>query len=424
MIWFVLACADPDVDLDSDVDVVDTDDADDTDDTDAPDDTAVDPTASGCADGPWPEEVLGDGSVRVTTDHYVLTVDAIADPQDYARLVEAAYAAWTEDFGAAPDGGPLELQLYPTYDAWVAGLAARGIAAPAGAGGYYDPGTRLASLYRQPTLYFTEMLWLHEAFHQFHLLTRTGGPLPTWYVEGMAEWSSRHDWDGRCVRVGADPLATWEDAWSQADVDADLPGWVAGDRFPGRPEMMAFVHYMADEQAPRWGDFRDAVDFGSGATLDPAGLEAGFANHVRKNQEPLQPLWLDWVHRSPTTMRGVSGGALSAVRWKAAPARLEVDVPVVADAYAGGLVGWSAEGFDVVFVDGGGGLSRWTFTPDRNDWFSIGAVADPGKTVRWVQTASGLTLNGQAVPIAPVLPAAAGHAIYGATADFVTVAAE
>lgn len=414
--WLVVACAGPgddDTEVVVDTDVVDTDA-----DTDT-EDPGYDATSSGCAEGgPWPEEVLDDGSVRVRTEHYVLTVDAQADAQDYARLTEAAYAAWADDFGAEPYGAPFELVMYPSEQAWVDGLAARGVTAPRGAGGYYDPGTRLASMWRQPTLYFTEMLWLHEAFHQFHLQTRTGGVLPVWYVEGMAEWTSRHDWDGRCVRVAAEPRATWEDYWAHADLDR-LADHVAADDFPGRPSMMGFVHFLATEHPDDFAAFRADIDFGLGASFDATGLDDAYAAHVDRWQEPMTPLWLDWLHRSPTTMRGVSAGALSVVRYKEPPAQVIVEIPVVPGAYAGGLVGWAEDGFDVVFVDGTGSVSRWTSTPTRNDWVTIGAIPQPGPRIRWTQKGGEVWLDGRAVVLDPVLPAAAGHAIYGASADFV-----
>jgi hypothetical protein len=418
---FLLACSEP-----PGAAVDDTANGESDADVDTGADTGTEPSRTACVDGTWPQEAEPDGSVRVTTDHYDLTVDAAADPQDFARLVEAAWMAWSEDVGAEP-ADRLELVLFPDQDSWVAGLAERGIAAPVGAGGYYDPGTGLASLFRQPTLYFTEMLFLHEAFHQFHLRARSGtSTLPSWYVEGLAEWTSRHDWDGRCVRIGADPRATWEDYWAQVagETDgSDLAAWVRADTFPDRPAMMSFVHFMAGERSADWHAFRQAEDAGARADLDVAGLDDAWAAHVRANQEPLTPLWLDCLHRSPDTLRELSFGGIAAVRWKETPLHLEVEIPVVPGGYSGGLIGWSEEGFDVIWIDEGGGVSRWVLTSGRNDWFGLGSIPTPGATVLWVQEGTSVSLDGEAFDFDPVLPEAAGHAVYGGTGDFVTIQA-
>ena len=386
-------------------------------------DTEPGPSRTACTDGTWPQEGA-DGLVRVTTDHYDLTVDAASDPQDFARMIEAAWLAWSEDLGMQPSGR-LELTLYPDQDAWVAGLAERGIAAPMGAGGYYDPGTGLAALFRQPTLYFTEMLFLHEAFHQFHLSARTGtAALPTWYVEGLAEWTSRHDWDGRCVRVGADPVVTWEDYWAQvaSETDgSDLATWVAADTFPDRPAMMSFVHFMEEARTTEWRAFRQAQDAGAGATLDASGLDATRTEHVLAHQEPLTPLWLECLHRTPDTLREISYGAITAVRWKNTPAHVRMEIPRVPGGYSGGLIGWSDTGFDVVWVDETGWVSRWIFTPDRNEWNGLGSIPTPDETVLWDQEGSSLSIDGVAFDFDPVLPEAAGQAVYGGVGDFVTL---
>ena len=76
-------------------------------------------------------------------------------------------------------------------------LLAAGVQPPA-AGGYYHPSGRTAYAWRQPTIYFTRCLILHEATHQFHYLARTSNSvsLAFWYAEGLAEFLSRHYWDG------------------------------------------------------------------------------------------------------------------------------------------------------------------------------------------------------------------------------------
>jgi hypothetical protein len=368
--------------------------------------------------------------VRVRSEHYDALLPESWDAQDTARLLEAAWDAMAEDLGATPAvQAPLELGVYPSREAWAQALRLRGIPVPSDAGGYYDPGTRFASLYAQPTLYFSEMLLLHEAYHQFHLLARTAtAPLPTWYVEGLAEWASRHDWDGACVRLGADPRASFEDYWATAlqGLDtrgSDLAAWTAGDSFPGRPEMMAFVHAQERAQAEAWGAYRAGTDFGAGGTL-PRLADEDFRAHVEAFQEPLTPVWLDWLHRTPDTMDGVAPGTLSAVRYKQRPSALRFTATLDGAAYVGGLIGWSAEGFDVLLVDPAGEVSRWVSSPSESGWSVIGQLPARPDVLRWEQDPDGVRLDGQRFAFTRPLPPAAGFVLYDGAARFTTLGEE
>jgi hypothetical protein len=390
--------------------------------------TATGPAlARGCHDAALTVTQRPDGYQEVETEHYRLTVDASADAIDLAHLVEAAYTAYGEDLGVALPAGPLELTLFANATDWADGLSARGIPVPTGAAGYYDPRTGLASLYRQPTAYYTQMLWLHEAFHQVHLQARTRpDDLPIWYLEGLAEWASRHDWDGRCVAIGADPRVTFEDSWAIAAESstsgADLQRWIDDDAFPGRPEMMSLVHHAERDDTDRWRAFRDAMDFGDGG--DYLVDTQAWTDHVSQNQEPLTPIWLDWIHRTPDTVRGVSPGVLSVARSKEAPRDWTVALSLSDAAYVGGLIGWSDDSFDLVLVDAQGEVSRWQHTPTLDDWSVIDqldAVADP---LVWTQGPSGLTLGGQTLDVVSDLPPAAGHALYDGVADFVLLTSD
>ena len=400
-------------------------------DTASPDPTTSRPTgptlARGCHDAPLTVTPRPDGYQEVQTEHYLLTVDGAADALDLAHLAEAAYTAYTDDLGVTLPPGPLELTLFADATDWADGLTARGIPVPAGAAGYYDPRTGLASLYRQPTAYYTQMLWLHEAFHQVHLQARTrADDLPIWYLEGLAEWASRHDWDGRCVAIGADPRVTFEDSWAiAAESDAsgaDLQAWIDNDDFPGRPEMMAVVHHAERDDTERWRAFRAAMDFGDGDSylIDPQ----AWSKHVSENQEPLTPIWLDWLHRTPDTLRGISPGVLSVARVKDTPSDWTVALPLDTAAYVGGLIGWTDDSFDLVLVDGGGEVSRWQHTPTLDDWSVIDQLDAVDNPLVWSQGPGGLTLGGQPLDLVSALPPAAGHALYDGVADFVLLTPE
>jgi hypothetical protein len=252
-------------------------------------------------------------------------------------MLEASWGAFEGYFHFAPQlaaGERLKMKLYLDYDAWQTGMKDDGILQPpASAGGYFDPTTRTAYLYRQPTIYFTRVLALHEAAHQFQLLGRAqNASPPSWYVEGIAEYISRHDWDGSCIRLGALPLLSQEDAPAKAleivhNNGLDLTSIVNGGAFD-RPIAMAVTRYFetADDGAHRadYQDFEDAVDidgtdaataFGSilGA---PSMYDAPIETWLAGDQEPMSVVFLEWTHISSTSVRGQANGVLTLARLK------------------------------------------------------------------------------------------------------------
>jgi hypothetical protein len=75
--------------------------------------------------------------------------------------------AETAHYRVEVEGEKLPVFIAATREGFAARLTADGIAPPA-SGGYCHPGNRTAYLWRQPTLYHTRVLLLHEATHQFH----------------------------------------------------------------------------------------------------------------------------------------------------------------------------------------------------------------------------------------------------------------
>ncbi len=173
-------------------------------------DTAPSP---GCFDGPV--AVVDEGTrVVATTVHYRLEAEAdAARASEWARLLEASYAQQITIFDGAltPASLPLRVKVFRDAASFRAGLSADGIGAVGEAGGYYEPSNETAYLAVQPTRYYTQVLLVHEAVHQIHDLTRAAPSLPFWYIEGIAEALSRHDWDGRCARLATRPLLSQED---------------------------------------------------------------------------------------------------------------------------------------------------------------------------------------------------------------------
>jgi hypothetical protein len=169
------------------------------------------PAAMFCAPATVTTTPVGGAAFTVETAHYQLYAEATqAQASEMGRLLEAAYEAFGAWFQAAPPlaaGERLQVKYYADQTSWAAALAADGIAAPSEAGGYYAPSTKTAYLFQQGNPYYSHVLLVHEATHQYHFLARTKGQaLPFWYAEGHAEYLSRHDWDDHCIRLGVIPM--------------------------------------------------------------------------------------------------------------------------------------------------------------------------------------------------------------------------
>jgi hypothetical protein len=331
----------------------------------------------------------GASAFTVETAHYRLYAETARDRAvEMGRVLEAAFPALEAWFKAAPAiaGGLLQVKLYASEASWAAGLAADGIAVPSEAGGYFAPSTRAAYLFDQPNPYYTRVLLLHEAIHQFHELSRTRGQgFPFWYGEGHAEYLSRHDWDGHCIRLGAIPLLSWEDVAGQAltesqTVGIDVAAVVSGPAQASRPASWAVFRYLdTGPDHDRFQHFRDAFDHNltdaahSFASLvgDPASLSAPLAAWISDVQEPMKPIFTEWVHVGPRAAIGDSPGSFSLAIVKRAVTHFEAayDVPAAAVWSAGLVVGYQDDkSYLAVLV-----------SPDRK----LRTFSSTGGIVRW-----------------------------------------
>jgi hypothetical protein len=178
-------------------------------------------------------------------------------------------------------------------------------------------------MFRQPGYYFTRVLGLHEAIHQFHDLTRhpPSKTMPQWYVEGIAEYLSRHDWDGRCIRLGVRPLVG-----SESDVPIpeamstprDLSAILAGETKGTRGEAWAIVRFL--DTAPAYRDkftaYRDAFDGGRGPSFAesislPSALVAPLTSWLETAVPPLDRIYIDWASVGPGSVEVRTPGVLS-----------------------------------------------------------------------------------------------------------------
>ena len=243
------------------------------------------------------------------TEHYSILAEKL-DATEVGRLLEGLHAHLTSHFGRSPKER-LRVEIYSTRERWEAALRATGDAVP-DAGGYYSPGTKTASLYVQPSRYYTRQLLLHEATHQFHFLVATGNrsPRASWYTEGLAEHFGMHDWDGEALKVGVVPAATLEDYPEAANrnferIERDLAGIVSGKRECGRPEAWALVGFLMERDGMRFRTLASLLDRGS--EPEPAWKRAVGAVSPRLVQEyeawieshaqPWKIVWTSWEQR-------------------------------------------------------------------------------------------------------------------------------
>ncbi|HHH28472.1 MAG TPA: hypothetical protein ENK57_09020, partial [Polyangiaceae bacterium] len=362
-----------------------------------------------CYDGAV--DVTDLGAARIArTPHY--EVEAVADAdrtERFARMLEAAWREYAAYFGSEPDlgGDRLRVRFFADRAAFEAALTADGVVTDGGPGGYFEPSNRTAYLFDQPTRYFTRTLLLHEGAHQFHFLTRTAsGALPFWYGEGVAEALSRHDWDGRCVRLDAAPLITQEDTPADAlrrleaggvSIGGILDGSTPATRSLAWALFRYFQHSSAGALSRGFRAFRAAVDRGDDVRAafaaelgDPASYDAGWLGFIRGEQEPLTPTFLEWTHIGPGAIEGESE-FFSVAPIKTDLNRFETRFEVPSGAgWSGGVVlGFeSATRFEALVVRDTGRLQRF----DANGsaiWNDVGpAPAAVGGAYHFVVTYS------------------------------------
>jgi hypothetical protein len=323
-----------------------------------------------------------DESVRTwESARYRLDTDAPEDTaREYLKMLEAAWPLMEQFFGQAPKlrkDEKLRISFRQTQQGWHQALQADKVDIPVGAGGYYWPGNRTVYLWKQPTIYNTRQLLLHEAMHQFHFLAccNNVGPKDTWYVEGVVEHLSRHYWDGETLTLGVVPLCSLENYPRLAlelfeRQDFSLADMIDDKRASTRPEQWALVRYLLlgddGKLKPRWDKLRPKLDAGQpGKTLfrpgigDPAALQPKIRQWLKTQQEPLVPVWNEWWGLGPDSARGTAT-VTSALRAREDAVLFSATLNMPAQgAYKGGLlIGFEDAGhYAVALFDSGGGFS-------------------------------------------------------------------
>ena len=282
----------------------------------------------------------GDRTVTVEGAHYRLTSSgAKAEAEEWVRVLEAAWPLYEEFFGKAPKlakGERLAVTFVETRDDMNAAIRAAGGTPPGIAGGYYDPGSKTAFAWRQPSVWMTRALLIHECCHQFHRLARIsdGVSPPAWYVEGVADHIAHHTWDGQRLRLGVVPMVTLED-WptaALATLKSGKPRFedvIEGRAELDRPLCEHLVRYLVQggegKLRRRFDDIAADLDRGSkvGWTVFTRtfGAEQKLRDEVRaftvSKQQPWESLFVEWDSRGEAALRGSSPSVMALCRRRA-----------------------------------------------------------------------------------------------------------
>lgn len=387
-------------------------------------------------------------AVTVTTDHYRLVAETKTSvAEEYGRVLEAAWPTLRTYFGAEPElekGEKLPIVFCATRESFARRLLAAGIQPPA-AGGYYHLRSRTAFAWRQPTIYFTRCLVLHEAIHQFHYLAKTDNVtgLAGWYAEGIAEYLSRHYWDGRSLTLGVVPMITLEDSSRTAHEaltakDADLTKLLTG-RPLSRPAACALVRWAItanggkhrkkfDRLAKKLDRGNRNVDLLYRTFGKPAKLRSALASFLAGSQEPWSQIFNEWEGTAPDAFRGTAGrGIVSACRVKGDTDRISATllVPEQPGWMAGLLLSHQgADDYTVALITSKRGLrvhrrqgGKWVHLVDSK----LPAV-DTRKTIHLVAERTDgrvrLKIDGEAIGEWELPGHAFGLAIQGGVAEF------
>ena len=204
-----------------------------------------------------------------------------------------------------------------------------------------------------------------------------------------------------------------------------------------RPLSSELVRLLASdpELAPRFADWRAAVTSDETLATDLDAFEAMIAPidevnealsaFVPEDQEPLAPVWLDWIPEASDQARGFSTVS-SAARVKGEINRFDMSVAWPTGGPVGTVYGYDVSTGDIelALLSSDGSVSRFAVVAGTVTWDVYGAVAAgaAGETASWSQTAgedsTDLSIGAETVTLPRALAPAGGLAVYGAEAVF------
>lgn len=258
--------------------------------------------------------------------HYRVEAEAsIEATEEMVAVLEAAWPQYRNFFKAAPEleeGRKLMVFYGKDRSSFHARIRKDG-AYPPQSGGYYSPRSKTAYLWRQPTIYYTRCLLLHEAAHQFHYLSRTRNKSPgfEWYTEGVAEHVCRHRWDGETLVLGILPTLSLKDYAAAALAKfREKPGLleaVVTGAEKDRSLYWAVVRYLAVGDDGKWKSkferLRDRLDRGgaskgafSRVVGSPRRVEPALVAWLKREQEPWKQIFNQWEGIAPGRFRGTA----------------------------------------------------------------------------------------------------------------------
>ncbi len=328
---------------------------------------------------------------RVEGSRYSLyTETSKAEAEEMSKMIESSFSALEEWFQDAPQSTEsLVVEVYQSDSAWADAILSDGLDVPYGAGGYYHPTTQKAYLYLQPTRYYTRQLLIHEVIHQFHDLIRVSDrELPSWYVEGIAEYLSMYDWDGSCIRLGRLPLITQEDMPLRAlqeSGELSLSNHFQQDDSVSRPLEWAIFRYFDIHYPVEWDQFRYRMDEGEENamqifedvfedSLDT--FEPPLVSWLEEEQQPFIATYLEWSHIDSEYIEGWSDVfSIAPLKWGAD--EFSVHVSSLDPTWNGGVLlsfddtsNWSA-----LVVSEDGTLQTFEVTQGNALWWDQGSVS-------------------------------------------------
>ncbi|MBK9975797.1 MAG: hypothetical protein IPP14_13585 [Planctomycetes bacterium] len=131
----------------------------------------------------------------------------LKDTLELARMMEQAVRTWRTEGDFKRDANnpiTLHMEILKSHEAYVAmieGDIETYEPELAKSHGFFDGQTCWGSYFKD--WYRTRRIVLHEGRHQFDMLiAKTFGAMPAWYREGLAEFYSIHDWDGKTLQMG------------------------------------------------------------------------------------------------------------------------------------------------------------------------------------------------------------------------------
>lgn len=316
-------------------------------------------------------------SVADGVRYHLVSTGPKAEADDWVRMLDAAWPQYAAFFGKSPPlaaGARLNVVFSETIDEMRAEIRRAGGAPPDDAGGYYDPVSKTAFAWRQPSAWYTRTLVLHECAHQFHRLARVPGNVspPAWYGEGVVEHLSHHTWDGEKLRLGVVPMLSLEDRPGKA-LDAvkggafHLDDVLDGKAPAERPECMHLVRWLCTAEGgklrPKFDDLAVRMDRGAKVDASDFAKAVGpwkrrlpeFLDWLKGVQQPWEPLFVDWDARGEAALRGTAP-VVGLCRRRADTRRVAVRVkPAVAGSWRGGiLLRWAGpDDYDIGVIDNG-----------------------------------------------------------------------